>query len=141
MDLARTRINRNQLRNMNEAGVMAACGEDGIRRMVAAFYRHVGTDDLIRPMYPAADLEAAEGRLAEFLLFRLGASTRYIETRGHPKLRMRHLTFKIGLAERDRWLELMTKAMEETGVPPAAREFLDPFFAQVADFMRNQADR
>lgn len=126
---------------MNEAGVMAACGEDGIRRLVAAFYRQVRTDDLIGPMYPAADLEAAEERLAEFLLFRLGASTRYIETRGHPKLRMRHITFKIGIAERDRWLELMTQAMEQTGVPPAAREFLDPFFGQVADFMRNQADR
>ncbi len=126
---------------MNEAGVMETCGEDGIRRMVAAFYRHVPTDDLIGPMYHEADLGGAEERLAEFLLFRLGASTRYLETRGHPKLRMRHITFKIGIAERDRWLELMTAAMEETGVPPAAREFLDPFFAQVADFLRNQADR
>ncbi len=126
---------------MNEAGVMEACGEDGIRRMVTAFYRQVQTDDLIGPMYPDKDWQAAEERLAEFLLFRLGASTRYLETRGHPKLRMRHITYKIGIAERDRWLELMTSAMEETGVPAAARGFLEPFFAQVADFMRNQADR
>lgn len=126
---------------MNEADVMKACGENGIRRMVTAFYQRVRTDDLIGPMYPGGDWEAAEGRLAEFLLFRLGASTRYLETRGHPKLRMRHITFKIGLAERDRWLELMTAAMEETAVPAEARGFLDPFFAQVADFMRNQADR
>ena len=126
---------------MNEAEVMKACGESGIRRMVAAFYQRVRTDDLIGPMYPDQDWEAAEERLAEFLLFRLGASTRYIETRGHPKLRMRHITFRIGLAERDRWLELMTAAMDNTQVPAEAREFLDPFFAQVADFMRNQADR
>lgn len=126
---------------MNEADVMAACGEDGIRRMVAAFYRRVRTDDLIGPMYPEGDWEAAEERLTEFLLFRLGASTRYIETRGHPKLRMRHITFRIGIAERDRWVELMTAAMEDAAIPAAAREFLDPFFAQVADFLRNQADR
>jgi hemoglobin len=126
---------------MNEAGVMKVCGEDGIRRMVAAFYQHVRTDDLLGPMYPATDWEGSQDRLTEFLLFRLGASTRYVETRGHPKLRMRHITFKIGLAERDRWLKLMAMAMDETGVPAAAREFLDPFFAQVADFMRNQADR
>ncbi len=126
---------------MNETEVMKLCGEDGIRRMVAAFYQRVRTDDLIGPMYPDNDWEAAEGRLAEFLLFRLGASTRYLETRGHPKLRMRHITFKIGVSERDRWVELMTAAMEETAVPEAAREFLDPFFTQVADFMRNQADR
>lgn len=127
--------------SMNEAEVIEICGENGIRRMVAAFYRRVRTDDLIGPMYPEHDWDGSEERLAEFLLFRLGASTRYLETRGHPRLRMRHITFRIGIAERDRWLELMSAAMEETGVPPEARGFLDPFFAQVADFMRNQADR
>lgn len=126
---------------MDEGDVMKICGENGIRQIVAAFYRHVRTDAVIGPMYPQDDWEGAEERLAEFLLFRLGASTRYLETRGHPKLRMRHITFKIGIAERDRWLELMATAMDETAVPSAAREFLDPFFAQVADFMRNQADR
>lgn len=126
---------------MNEAEVMKICGESGIRQMVAAFYMRIWDDPLIGPMYPKDERAGSEERLAEFLLFRLGASTRYLETRGHPKLRMRHITFKIGIAERDRWLELMTSAMEETGVPAAAREFLDPFFAQIADFMRNQADR
>jgi hemoglobin len=126
---------------MNEADVVASCGEEGIRQMVSAFYRRVRTDELIGPMYPDDDWEGSESRLAGFLLFRLGASTEYLETRGHPRLRMRHIPFKIGVAERDRWLELMTAAMEETAVPAAAREFLDPFFAQVADFMRNQADR
>lgn len=120
---------------------MAACGEDGIRRMVSAFYRRVRTDDLIGPMYPPDDWEGAEERLADFLLFRLGASTRYIETRGHPRLRMRHITFKIGLAESERWVELMSAAMDESSIPANAREFLDPFFIQVADFMRNQGDR
>ncbi|MEY3895406.1 MAG: hypothetical protein RLZZ214_925 [Verrucomicrobiota bacterium] len=127
--------------SMNEAEVMEICGENGIRQMVAVFYRRVRTDELIGPMYPEDDWDGSEQRLAEFLLFRLGASTRYLETRGHPKLRIRHITFKIGVAERDRWLELMSAAMEETGVPAEARGFLDPFFAQVADFMRNQADR
>lgn len=124
---------------MTESEVLAACGEDGIRRMVAAFYRRVRTDDLIGPMYPEGDWEGAEERLAGFLLFRLGGSNRYVETRGHPRLRMRHVPFRIGLAERDRWLKLMALAMEETGVPESARGLLDPFFAQVADFMRNHA--
>ena len=122
---------------MNEAEVMTSCGEAGIRRMVAAFYRRVRTDDLIGPMYPGNDWEGAEARLAGFLLFRLGGSTDYVDTRGHPRLRMRHATFQIGLAERDRWLELMGAAMDETEIPANARSFLDPFFSQVADFMRN----
>ncbi|MES2474831.1 MAG: globin [Verrucomicrobiota bacterium] len=125
---------------MNEAQVMAACGEDGIRRMVAEFYRQVRQDDLLGPMYPADDWEGAEERLAGFLIFRLGGSTHYVETRGHPRLRMRHMPFRIGVAERDRWLELMTAAMDETSVPDEARAFLIPFFEMVADSMRNQPE-
>lgn len=126
---------------MNEAGVMKTCGEDGIGRMVAAFYERVREDPLIGPMYPEDDWQGSQERLTDFLLFRLGGSARYIETRGHPRLRMRHITFKIGIAERDRWIELMAAAMDDAAIPAAAREFLDPFFFQVADFMRNQADR
>jgi hemoglobin len=124
---------------MNESQVMAECGEDGIRRMAAAFYRRVRVDDLIGPMYPDGQWEAAEERLAGFLIFRLGGSDRYVQERGHPRLKMRHVPFRIGEAERDRWLELMSLAMDETEVSAEARGFLDPFFAQVADFMKNQA--
>jgi hemoglobin len=125
---------------MNEADVMAVCGENGIREIVAAFYRHIPSDDLLGPMYPGNDMEGATERLTEFLLFRLGASTRYLENHGHPRLRMRHVTFKIGVAERDRWLSLMTAAMDEVKTPASARSFLDHFFAQVADFLRNTAE-
>lgn len=123
-----------------EADVMKACGEPGIRAMVAAFYRRVRHDDLIGPMYPDDDWEGSEERLADFMLFRLGASDAYMEKRGHPRLRMRHMPFRIGIAERDRWLQLMGEAMDETQVPPLARLFLDQLFAQVADFMRNQTE-
>jgi hypothetical protein len=32
----------------------------------------------------------------------------------------------------------MAAAMDETNIPAIARAFLDPFFAQIADFMRNE---
>lgn len=124
-----------------EADVIKACGENGIRDMVAAFYRRVPTDDILGPMYPDDDWQGAEKRLADFLLFRLGASEDYIEKRGHPRLRMRHAPYKIGIPERDRWLKLMSEAMNETKVPAFARAFLDPFFSQVADFMRNTPEQ
>ena len=123
-----------------EQDVIKACGESGIRAMVAAFYRRVRNDDLIGPMYPNDDWEGSEERLAEFMLFRLGASNAYIEKRGHPRLRMRHIHFRIDIPERDRWLKLMGEAMDETQVPPYARSFLDALFAQIADFMRNQPE-
>lgn len=125
---------------MDEATVRDTLGEDGLRRMVAAFYRRVREDEVMAPLYPADDWQGAEERLAEFLLFRFGLSERYLALRGHPRLRMRHMGFAITSRERDRWLRLMGEALEEIEAPAEARGFLEPFFAQVADFLRNRPD-
>lgn len=113
-------------------------GADGLAAMVAAFYRRVKTDDLLGPLYPEEDLEGAEQRLREFLQFRFLGQAAYIENRGHPRLRMRHFPFEIGEAQRDRWIELMEAAMDESNITGAARAVISPFFAQVADAMRNR---
>ncbi|NNM30791.1 MAG: globin [Akkermansiaceae bacterium] len=123
---------------MNEAAIWKTLGEEGFGRLVAAFYRRIPGDDLLGPMYPDGDLSGAEARLRDFLLFRFGGVPRYIEERGHPRLRMRHAPFAIGENERDRWLQLMGEAVRECEVPPAAAEPLMEFFAGVADFMRNR---
>ena len=123
---------------MNEAAIWTEMGEKGCRRLVTAFYRRIPADDLLGPMYPAEDLLGAEERLYLFLCFRLGGDSRYPEQRGHPRLRMRHAPFRIGVAERDRWLQLMGEAMTECEVASGVRGELESFFAQVADFMRNQ---
>ena len=112
-------------------------GEKEVTELVAAFYRRVKQDDLIGPMYPENDFEGAEQRLRDFLIYRFVGSDKYIQERGHPRLRMRHAPFRIGVAERDRWLQLMDDAMTEVGVPGAATLNLKVFFQQVADFMRN----
>lgn len=123
---------------MDEKEIWELVGAEGFDRMCAAFYRRVKEDDLIGPMYPEQDWEGAERRLSGFLKFRIGGEMAYIEERGHPRLRGRHMPFKIGEAERDRWLVLMAGAMEEVEIPTEAAEPLSAFFAQVADFMRNQ---
>ncbi len=115
-------------------------GEEGIAAFVAAFYRRMKGDDLIGPMYPADDWEGSEKRLRDFLVFRCGGSARYLEERGHPRLRMRHGPFAIGIAERDRWLSLMEAALDETRTPSPSRELLTEFFSQTADFMRNRPE-
>ncbi|CAN5193970.1 globin [soil metagenome] len=122
-----------------EAQIFWQLGEEGIAKLVASFYRRVREDELIGPMYQD-DWEGAERRLRDFLIFRFGGPQRYIEERGHPRLRMRHAPFAIGVAERDRWLALMGEAMDETGVPESARGILEPFFAQVAEFLRNREE-
>lgn len=125
---------------MDEAMTFEVMGVEGITRLTAAFYQRVRQDDLIGPMYPPDDWEGSEERLRDFLLFRIGGMPRYMETRGHPRLRMRHIPFTIGEKERDRWLELMAAAMDDAEVPVEARLWLEPFFRQVADFMRNQPE-
>ncbi len=115
-------------------------GEEKLRAMVAAFYRRVKVDPLIGGLYPADDWEGAEKRLADFIIYRFGGPPTYLEERGHPRLRMRHLPFSIGLAERDQWLKLMGEAMREVGISSEAAEVVIPFFAQVADMMRNRPE-
>ncbi len=125
---------------MNEKEIFAELGEQGIERMVRAFYRRVKVDDLIGPMYPEGEWERSEWRLREFLNFRLGGIERYTKERGMPRLKKRHIPFSIGIAERDRWLELMADAMEEAGVSGGVQDQLKPFFAGVADNLRNREE-
>ncbi len=123
---------------MDDGEIGKLVGEEGFGNLVASFYKRVRADDLIGPMYPDEDWEGAEERLRDFLIFRFGGSDRYIQQRGHPRLRMRHAPFVIGVAERDRWLQLMRQAMDEANLPESAVDHLQAFFEQVADFMRNQ---
>ena len=122
---------------MNEVKIFEAIGAEGIGKMVAAFYKRVPNDDILGKMYPADDMEGSEERLRDFLLFRLGADTTYMEKRGHPRLRMRHAPFEINFRGRDRWVKLMSEAMVEAEIPEEIAAELKVFFFQVADFLRN----
>jgi hemoglobin len=122
---------------VEEAEIYAAVGEEGFARLTAAFYRNIPNDDILGPMYRHADLPDAEKRLRDFLIFRFGGPARYIETRGHPRLRMRHARFTIDQAARNRWLELMSKALKEAKLPAEAEGVLQPFFDATATFLMN----
>ena len=121
-----------------EVSLYDRIGGDGFERLVRAFYEQVPGDDVLGPMYPAEDLPGAEERLRDFLVFRFGGPPKYIEERGHPRLRMRHARFPIGQAARDRWMELMTKALEKAELPPDAEKELREFFDGVATFLMNR---
>ena len=124
---------------MEEGNIYSMIGEEGFTRLVAAFYRQVPEDDLLEPMYPEADRKGAEQRLRDFLVYRFGGPERYIAQRGHPRLRARHLPFRISQAARDRWMQLMDKAFAEAALPPEVEQFLRAFFEQMSTFMINQA--
>ena len=121
-----------------EDEVYGVIGEEGFTKLVAAFYRQIPADDILGPMYPKQDLAGAEQRLREFLIFRFGGPLRYLENRGHPRLRMRHAPFPVDTGARDRWVEIMDRALAEAQLDPRAEAVLRAFFHQVATFLINR---
>jgi hemoglobin len=124
---------------MNEEQIFPLVGEAGFTRLVAAFYRQIPDDDILGPMYPKEDREGAERRLRDFLIYRFGGPQRYIEERGHPRLRARHIPFRINQPARDRWMQLMSNAFTEAALPAEAEQHLRTFFEQMSTFMINHA--
>ena len=125
---------------MEEHEVYALVGHEGFERLVSAFYQQVPGDDLLGPMYPAQDLSGAAQRLRDFLVYRFGGPPAYIAERGHPRLRMRHAAFPIGKPARDRWLQLMGRAVDQAGLPDEVQQLLRAFFASTATFLMNRSE-
>ncbi|MFM7718436.1 MAG: globin [Actinomycetota bacterium] len=105
-------------------------------RLVARFYEGVAADEVLRPLYPDADLAPAARRLTLFLAQYWGGPTTYQDERGHPRLRMRHAPFSIGRDLRDRWLVHMRAAVEHLDPPEPVRRALLEYFEFGAEAMR-----
>lgn len=115
-------------------------GEEPVRRLVNRFYDLMD----LEPSYTALrashgnTLEDARQKLFWFLCGWLGGPDYFVERFGHPRLRMRHMPFKVGVVERDQWVACMDQAMKETEVPEALRQRLYNSFMQTASWMVNQ---
>ncbi len=95
-------------------------GYETFHRIVARFYEGVATDELLRPLYPEEDLGPAEERFLLFLVQYWGGPTTYGDTRGHPRLRMRHAPFAVTPAAKDRWLVHFRAGLDEVDAHPGA---------------------
>ena len=115
-----------------------AGGTPFFEALVGSFYAGVATDPVLREIYPEADLAAAERRLRLFLIQYWGGPTTYDDERGHPRLRMRHVPFAIGPAERDRWLTHMRAAIATAAPPADVAAELERYFTMAAEAMRNR---
>lgn len=120
----------------------AVGGEETFARLVRGFYAQVREDDLIGPLYPQDDFAGAEQRLKWFLAQYWGGPQTFSENRGHPRLRMRHVNFSIGMPEAERWLELMRNSLDqidEETIPPAYRAAIWEHMERVAQMLINRA--
>jgi len=115
----------------------AVGGAPTFERIVERFYEGVATDPVLRPMYPA-DLTAGKRHLALFLMQYFGGPTTYSQERGHPRLRMRHVPFTIGQAERDAWMQHMTTAVDAENFPEPVHSAFMEYFNRAATFLINQ---
>jgi hemoglobin len=113
-------------------------GHETFRRLVSEFYRGVADDPVLRPLYPEQDLSGAERRLTLFLEQYWGGPRTYSEQRGHPRLRMRHVPFSIGEAERDAWLAQMRRAVGSLGLTPEQHDTLWRYLEMAAFSLQNQ---
>ena len=105
--------------------------------LVDRFYGYVVADAALRPMYPD-DLEPGKNNLAMFLVQLWGGPPYYSRDRGHPRLRMRHMPFAIGQAERDAWFRYMREAVLSTDVSEGDADLLLDYFDKAATFMINR---
>ena len=109
-------------------------------RLVDVFYEGVADDEVLRPMYPEQDLGPAKQRLLLFLEQYWGGPKTYGEQRGHPRLRMRHMPFRVGPDARDRWLLHMRSAVDALELAPLHEATLWDYLERAAHSMVNAAD-
>lgn len=125
---------------LDESEVYARIGAKGFEQLCRGFYLQVPNDPILGPMYPEHDMAGAEDRLRKFLEFRFGGPETYLEERGHPRLRMRHNPFPIDQAARDRWIELMSRSLQECQFDDDVRQVILAFFEHAATFLINRID-
>jgi hemoglobin len=134
----RSRSHRTEPRILLNREIYSIVGAEAFRRLAAAFYNQLPEDDLIGPMYPQEDMEGAEERLREFLIFLFGGPQTYIQLRGLPRLGVRHARFAVDQAARERWMLLMNNAFAETALPPEVEQAMRKVFEQMSTSLINQ---
>lgn len=111
-------------------------GEEKIKQLCENFYQEVAKTPPLLCLYPK-DLEPAKERLFLFLVQVFGGPQTYSEQRGHPRLRMRHLQWKIDGKMRTHWLNAMFSSMDSLALEPEERELMMGYFIKVANHMIN----
>ena len=127
---------------MNDASFFEQVGGgETFRRLVAKFYEGVAADPILRPIYPDADLADAQERLFLFLQQYWGGPSTYSDTRGHPRLRIRHAPFEIGVVQRDAWLGHMRVAVKSLTLAADLENELWNYLVAAANSLVNADDQ
>lgn len=114
-------------------------GDSAVRALVDRFYDEMDRDPevaALRAMH-ATDLSASRDKLYWFMSGWLGGPPMYVERKGHPRLRARHLPFAIDASAAAQWMRCMRVALGESGLQSPMRERLDDALDRLATHMIN----
>src|SRR5260221_1845056 len=104
-------------------------GEEGCRRLSAAFYARVGKDQVLRPFFPGKSLRCAIEAFAAFLIQFLGGDEEQTQHRWWLSLRESHTRFQIGTDARWAWLKNMEATLDAAPLDDETRNALRHFFS------------
>jgi truncated hemoglobin YjbI/quinol monooxygenase YgiN len=94
-----------------------AGGTDAFIRLCEAFYRRVRADELLAPMFADMDVDHAR-YVALWLAEVFGGPATYTEEHGgYANMVGRHIDKAISERQRRRWVNLITDAADEAGLP------------------------
>jgi len=122
--------------------IYARMGSENLYQMIEAFYRELGSSS-IRSMFPE-DLVASSRKSAAFFVQLLGGPQEYTERHGPPRMRARHLPFRITPQAQTEWLlcfeRVLARAANDFGFPAEHLEGFRQFLKKFSAWMVNAED-
>lgn len=117
-------------------------GKDGISKLVDDFYLTMSSDSEAKEVFATHhgyDLKVSAQKLKAFLSGWTGGPQDYLNTYGHPRLRMRHSQFSISPVEAEQWLNCMRKALNKSEMSKEDQLELITALENVTQMLINQS--
>ena len=132
--------------NMNPADIAGPSrdiyqrmGRENLYRMMEDFYLALGASE-IRAMFPA-DLVASSRKSAAFFAQLVGGPQEYTEQHGPPRMRARHMPFRITPEAQKVWLacfeSVLVRAVSDFNFPAEHLEGFREFLRKFSQWMVN----
>src|SRR5690625_2693611 len=114
-------------------------GQDSVDKIIELLYSHIGKHEKLIPIFPD-DLDESARKQRLFLTQFFGGPSLYLEERGHPMLKRRHMPFEITFERRNAWLECVDKALAEAKIEEPYRSAIFDRLSLTATHMINKED-
>jgi len=112
-------------------------GEKRLDILLENFYDKIFESELLRPLFMETPKEEIKSKQKLFLTQFLGGPPLFNNKFGNPKMKQRHMPFKITIQAKDEWLRCMKESIQELDWDENFKEKLYSVFPRVAEHMVN----